>query len=163
MEGREHTKKIRFDKKWIKDDSFLGRIHKIWNQPIIAKDSIEILQIKLKKVRNDLKGWGTNVRGQEKKIKMELSQEWKNLEDLEEVSTLSNEQTMRKSKIQENLMQIWESREYYRHQRSSENWLLKEENNTEYFHRIASGQNRNKTIFSMQDGPVSYSRNPRST
>jgi hypothetical protein len=74
------------------------------------------------------------------------------LEDIEENTPLFKEQLLRKSAIQKDLMNLFEHEEDFWHQRGRENWLLKGDNNTEYFHRIANGHKRKKTIFSLQDG-----------
>jgi hypothetical protein len=49
-------------------------------------------------------------------------------------------------------MQIYESEEAFWHQRGRENWLLQGDNNTEFFHRSASGQKRKRTMFSLMNG-----------
>jgi hypothetical protein len=102
--------------------------------------------MKLKNIKKDLKGWGANLRGQDIKKKKELSQELQNLEDLEENGTLSREELIRKSQIQQDLMQIYELEEDYWHQRGREKWLLKGDNNTEFFHRIANGHRIQRTF-----------------
>jgi hypothetical protein len=71
---------------------------------------------------------------------------------LEECGNLSREELLRKSQIQQDLMQIYELEEDYWHQRGRENWLLKGDNNTEFFHHIANGHRRQRTIFSLQNG-----------
>jgi hypothetical protein len=58
---------------------------------------LEVVQIKLKKVKNCLKGWGENIRGRDKKKKQELHLELDMLEDLEEKGCISSVQTWRKS------------------------------------------------------------------
>jgi hypothetical protein len=50
------------------------------------------------------------------------------------------------------LLHIFEEEELYWFKRSHENWLLKGDNNTEYFHRIANGEKRKQTIYFLKDG-----------
>jgi hypothetical protein len=57
-------------------------------------------------------------------------------------------------------MSLFEHEEEIWHQRGKENWLLKGDNNTEYYHRIANGHKRKKTIFSLQDGSNTIQRTP---
>jgi hypothetical protein len=47
----------------------------VWARPVRAKDSLELFIMKLKNIKKDLKGWGSNLRGQDIKKKKELSQE----------------------------------------------------------------------------------------
>jgi hypothetical protein len=62
------------------------------------------------------------------------------LEAIEEIMNLSFDQAKRKSKVQEELLLIYENEEAFWSQRSREQWLLKGDNNTEYFHRCANGK-----------------------
>jgi hypothetical protein len=106
----------------------------------------------LKLVKKNLKGWGANIRGRDIKRKKELTQELSDLEEIEENLLLSRSQLIRKSQIQKELMQIYESEEAFWHQRGRENWLLQGDNNTKFFHRSASGQKRKRTMFSLMNG-----------
>ena len=66
MENKEtKTRVFRFEKRWLKEETFLMRVSKIWCQPVRAKNSLDLFQIKLKRVKKDLKGWGANLRGQD--------------------------------------------------------------------------------------------------
>jgi hypothetical protein len=71
-----------------------------------------------------LKGWGANIRGRDIQKKKDLTQELNDLEMLEENSTLSRDQLIRKSQIQKDLMSIYENEEEFWHQRGRERWLL---------------------------------------
>jgi hypothetical protein len=116
-----------------------------------GKNSLDRLQKKLKNVRNDLKGWGAHIRGEDKK-KKRLVEELQELESIEELILLTAEQLKRKAVIQKELLEVYENEERFWQQRSRDNWLLRGDNNTEYFHRIANGVRRKKMIFSMKDG-----------
>jgi hypothetical protein len=50
------------------------------------------------------------------------------------------------------LFTILDEEELYWFKRCNETWLLKGDNNTEFFHRIANGNRRKQSIFSLQDG-----------
>jgi hypothetical protein len=97
---------------------------------------------------------GANIRGKDIKRKKVLNQELAELETIEETNSLLFDQAKRKSKIQEELMILYENEEAFWSQRSREHWLLKGDNNTEYFHRCTNGQKRKSTIFSLQNGLV---------
>ena len=97
-----------------------------------------------------MKGWGANIRGQYIKKRRELTAELADLESLEEDNSLKDEQLLRRGHIQNELLELMEKEEEYWHQKASEKWLLHGDNNTEYFHRIANGRKRKKTIFSLQ-------------
>jgi hypothetical protein len=96
------------------------KIEEIWKQHVHAKSSLEIVQIKLKKVKNCLKGWGVNIRGRDKKKKQELHMELDMLEDLEEKGCISSLEACRKSQIQIELLILLEKEEAFWQQRSRE-------------------------------------------
>jgi exonuclease III len=53
LEDREQiSRSFKFEKSWLKEDGFLEKVDEIWRQPVHAKNSLEIVQIKLKKVKN---------------------------------------------------------------------------------------------------------------
>jgi hypothetical protein len=53
--------------------------------------------------------------------------------------------------IRVELLGILEEEELYWHKRS-ESWLMKGDNNTKYFHRIANGKKRKQIIYSLNHG-----------
>jgi hypothetical protein len=139
LENREQkSRNFKFEKSWLKEDDFLDNVERIWRQPMYAKNSLEVVQIKLKRVKSCLKGWGANIRGRDKKKKQELHMELDILEDLEEKGCISNIQACRKSQIQIEVLMLLEKEEAFWQQRSRERWLLQGDNNTSFFHRIAN-------------------------
>jgi hypothetical protein len=66
---------------------------------------------------------------------------------------LNESQLRKRSCLQAELMKILDEEEEYWFKRCHENWLLKGDKNTEYFHRVANGEKKRKqTIYSLQDG-----------
>lgn len=91
------------------------------------------------------------LRGHTKKYRKILQDELEKLEILEETQALPSGLLDRKSFIQAELLKLLEEEETYWHKRSSLNWLLKGDNNTDFFHRIANGKKRKNTIFCLQN------------
>jgi hypothetical protein len=119
MEGSEkQIKEFRFDKRWLKEESFLPKVARVWAQPIRARDNLSLFLLKLKNLKKTLKGWGANIRGRDIKRKKELNQELADLEAIEETMILSFDQK-KKSKIQEELMLIYENEEAFWSQREN--------------------------------------------
>lgn len=71
---------------------------------------------------------------------MSLQDELLALENLEEHRLLTAEQLSRKIEIQSKLMKMLEQDEIYWNERSNNNWLLKVDGNTKFFHRVANGK-----------------------
>jgi hypothetical protein len=93
-----------FEKRWIKEDDFLDMVRRSWTQNVVASNSLDILQKKLKNVKKCLKGWGANLRGIDiKKKEKDISLELKELEEIVENGNLSPHQRKRKILIQREL------------------------------------------------------------
>ena len=63
---------------------------------------------------------------------------------------LNDTHLRRKSEIQLELLHMLEEEEIYWNKRSNAKWLLKGDNNTKFFHRVANGRKRKNTIFCLQ-------------
>jgi hypothetical protein len=101
-----------------------------------------------------LKGWGFNISGNRKKRTKEIQEELDSMELLEEQGALSDLQVKKKIEMMVEFLRLMEEEELYWYRRCYETWLLKGDNNSEFFHRIANGSKRRQTIFSLQDGDV---------
>jgi hypothetical protein len=66
------SREFRFRKSWLLHPDFQMRVDKAWKNHVRANDSISVIREKLRNVKNSLKGWGTNVRGDSLKLKKEL-------------------------------------------------------------------------------------------
>ena len=99
------------------------------------------------------------MQGELRKKKKELQIELSTLEELEEISTLSRGQIMRKQWVICENLELLEQEEVCWLQRSHETWLLKGDQNTEYFHKCANGRKRKTQSFSLEnEGPETATR-----
>jgi hypothetical protein len=73
-------------------------------------------------------------------------------EVLAERSDLDGAQLRERMALKTELLEILDDEEMYWYKRSHETWLLKGDNNTSYFHRVANGKKRKQAIYSLQDG-----------
>jgi hypothetical protein len=85
-----------------------------------ASDSLGKVQLKLKNIKKDMKGWGTNLRGRYIKRKKEINRELEEVKKLEENQSLSATQIRRRDQIQHELLAIIDKEESYWQQRSRE-------------------------------------------
>jgi mannosylglycoprotein endo-beta-mannosidase len=76
-----------------------------------------------------------------------LSEELEKLESLGEEMSLSADMLSEKSLIQTEMLRLTEEEENYWHKRSNNMWLLKGDNNTAFFHRIANGKKKKEYHF----------------
>jgi hypothetical protein len=125
LEARiKKNKEFRFEKGWIREDDFLARVDRAWQQGVKANNSLDRMQKKLKNDKNSLKDWGCNLRGRDKKRKNEISQELADLEMREEFSPLSATGIQKRVKIQQELLDILDNEESFWRQRARDDWLL---------------------------------------
>ena len=151
--GQESEKKKHpfcFETAWLKHEDFLPKVAEIWGEGVRAKDAAEMWNIKLKRVKKFLKGWGMSLKGHSKKYKNILQEELLRLETEEENGLLPSHLMERKTFIQTELLRLLAEEELYWHKRSNSKWLLEGDNNTSFFHRIANGKKRKNQIFSLE-------------
>jgi hypothetical protein len=139
-----------FENSWIRHQDFLPKVKEIWDKQVLAKNAVEVWNIKTKRVKKWLKGWGLSLKGHNRKYKKILQEELLILEQTEEDHMLSSSALERKSFIQREMMRILEEEEQYWHKRTNLRWPLEGDNNSEFFHRVANGKKRKNTIFSME-------------
>jgi mannosylglycoprotein endo-beta-mannosidase len=124
------------------------KVREIWNRKVTSKSAIDTWCIKMDRVKNFLKGWGQSLKGHTRKYKNILKGELEILEKEEEVRSLDADKLNRKTFIQSELLRLLEEEESYWHKRSNSMWLLKGDNNTAFFHRVANGK-KGTTLFSL--------------
>lgn len=68
-------KDFHFDISWLKDERFLPKVAELWNQPVTKTDIVDVINVKLKKVKKYFKGWGSNLFGVNRKRRAKLKEE----------------------------------------------------------------------------------------
>lgn len=140
-----------FELAWLAQQEFYAIISGILNKACFAETTFDRIQIKLKRCKQYLKGWGFSLQGERKKRKAEIQESLKKIE-MEEYSPLSLDKINERVELVSELLKILEEDELYWFKRSHETWLHKGDNNAEFFHRVVNGRKRKSTIFSLQDG-----------
>jgi hypothetical protein len=74
------SKEFSFEKDWINHPEFLERVKKCME---FIPDNISFYKNKIKEVKDNLKGWGSNLKGKRRKYKLSLLGELEILELLE--------------------------------------------------------------------------------
>jgi hypothetical protein len=138
-----------FETSWTKHEELLPKIKEIWGKTVSTKNATEKWYIKLGRIKKFLKGWGDSLRGHTKKYRLIPKEELAEIERVEEEEILTATTLGRKHFIQAELLRLIEEEEMYWHKRSNENWLLKGDNNTGYFHEKTMEKRKN-TIFHLE-------------
>jgi hypothetical protein len=103
-------------------------------------------------VKKFLKGWGFNLSGARKKRKHQIQEELRDLEIMEEHGSLDEGHIKNRVDLKVELFYILEDEELYWYKRCHEDRLLRGDNNTKFYHRVANGKKRKQTTFSMKCG-----------
>lgn len=81
-------KEFHFDLAWLKNEDFLPKVAEIWNQPVTKDNVVDVINIKLKKIKKYFKGWGSHLFGVNRKGRNDLKEELAAIEQWEEVDVL---------------------------------------------------------------------------
>jgi hypothetical protein len=85
-----------------------------------------------------------------RKEKKEIYGDLMQLEIMEEINTLIEQQVRKRMLLNAELMKILDEEEAYWFKRGHESFLLKGDNNTNFFHKVANGRKRKQTIYTLQ-------------
>jgi hypothetical protein len=92
------------------------------------------------------------------KRKKEIEERLRNLEEEEELGSLSSDLIRLRNSLRIELMQMLDEEEVHWFRRCNETWFLKGDNSTKFFHRTTNGRKRKQMIFSLQDEGITITR-----
>jgi hypothetical protein len=67
-----HSKSIKFDKSWLDHDGFYDFVSSCWLNNPLTSDIGNSWKFKMQSLRQKLRGWSSNVRGEKKRLKSNL-------------------------------------------------------------------------------------------
>ena len=143
---------FKFDNAWLSNPELFPLVSEIWSRPVYTSNPIDSLNIKLKRIKKFFKGWGSNLFGHNKIRRKIIKLELQELEKLEETDGLCGDAYTRKLDILVELNKMYVEEELHWHQFSNERWLLKGDNNTGFFHKVANGRRRKNSMISLECG-----------
>jgi hypothetical protein len=135
---------FRFELALLKDPYFLFKVKNIWEWAKRDTNALNRVQFKLKKVNKFHKGWGFNRVGSYKQRKKPISEELLVIEQIEEKHSLDIDNIRKRCTLMAELLKMLEEDELHWFKRSHETWLLKVDNNTEFFIGWPMGEKGNK-------------------
>ena len=120
-----HQREFRFELSWLRDENFYPTAKRIWEQPVRATDPIDVLNIKLKRLKKYFKGWGSHTFGHNRKRKKCIKAELEKIEQEEEEGPLDPELYEKKVCLQTELNDILVNEELFWLQQSNEKMAIK--------------------------------------
>ena len=114
------TREFRFELSWLKSEEFLPLVEKIWNKNVNTSDPVDVLNIKLKRLKKFFNGWGSNKFGNERIRKKKIKEELENIEEMEEEGNFDPDLLCKKQNLLVELNEILGNEELYLLQQSKE-------------------------------------------
>jgi hypothetical protein len=108
--------------------------------------------MKIRRLRQHLRGWTKHTSGVNKKEKKELLDKLDSLDKKAETSLLSPQELDVKQCLNSRLSRLLREEEIKWFQWSKAKHFLKGDMNTKYFHLLVNGRHRKTRIFQLQDG-----------
>ena len=95
-------------------------------------------------LKQALKGWGGNLRGEYKRRKNELLARIQELDNIPNADNPEGDHFSQQARLECELEKLMEKEEIYWQQRGGEKWVLEGDSNTGFFHLVANGRRRKK-------------------
>lgn len=138
---------FRFENHWTEHGDFLKIVDLHWNYLAVFANTAKNLSSKLKQVRASLKKWSKNL---SKLSKLIYNCNWVLLMDgLEDQRPLSNLKKAFKKLVKSHLAPLLESKTIYWRQRNTVRWLKLGDENTSFFHTMATISHKRNFIVSL--------------
>jgi len=119
-----------------------------WNNSLVFANAAKNLSSKLKQVRAGLKSWSKNLSNLSKLV---YNCKWVLLllDGLEDQRSLSRMELNFRNLVKDHLAALLESKRIYWRQRNSLRWIKLGDENTEFFHTIATISHKRNVIVSL--------------
>ena len=144
------TRLFRMETTWFSRPGFKDMVKTKW--PARNHRSVlDFWKVQQCELRKFLRGWAKDDNGEFFRIKNDLLCELDKLNEEGDEGLLVEEDWKRRYQIEENLSRIYAEEELYWQRRGGEQWLLKGDCNTSFFHSVANGRRRKTTILSLED------------
>lgn len=143
---RKRFKLFRFKRMWTLDESFSNNVRNWWTSPSNIRDGVTNLVTRLRLMRSECKKWSRTHFGSINKIKIELLNNIRTLDIVEEDRDLTMSERADRLALKNEYQQILRKEEIMWKQRSKVRWLKEGDYNTKFFHRAACFKHKKNFI-----------------
>jgi exonuclease III len=142
---------FRFEMGWFELEGFKKELLEKWPARIQSK-IMDYWHLLMPYLRRWLRGWSANMVSKQKKRRKEIEQKLTEIDNIAKERDLFPQEWEVRYELEKEVEQIYLQEELWWQRRGGEQWLLRGDSNTSFFHRIANGRNRKSHIFSIQQG-----------
>jgi hypothetical protein len=127
---------------WFTTPNFLEMVLAKWPLHILHDKILDFWKLQQSKLHKHMKGWVVNMKGDLRRRKEAISRELENFDSQGDLGALNEGDWQRRYQIEVELSKIYGEKEEYWQRRGGDQWLLKGDNNTSFFHSVANGRSR---------------------
>lgn len=139
-----------FELAWLKYDGFFEMVEREWKSISSGSNPMEVWQNKIRHLRQYLRGWAKNISGTYKAEKEHLLSIIDVLDTKAEYIPLDEDERKCLRDTQDSIAKLRRDEESKWTQRAKVKNIQQGGDNTKYFHLIANGRHRRKTIFQLE-------------
>jgi hypothetical protein len=147
-------KDFRYELCWKLRPDFHNLVRSNWSLSVSVTHSLDVWKLKLKRLRQNLKGWNSNIVGHYKKLKKDLIEKIDTLDKVSETSGLSDADRFLKLDLEYNLKKIVNEENISLRQKARDKFLLEGDENSKYFHLLAKLKKRKLKILMLSHGDI---------
>jgi hypothetical protein len=148
---------FRFENKWLNMEGFLPLVERAWTQSIHYADAAKRITAKFRCLRKDLKAWAKNLSSIKEDI-ADLNSLISLVDAIENFRDLSTMERTFRTAMKQHLATLLQQQLVYWKQRGKIKWVTLGDENSRFFHSMASSQKNKNHIATINDNssaPVS--------
>jgi hypothetical protein len=145
-------KDFKYELCWRLRPDFYKIVKDNWSLPMRARHCIDVWKLKIKRLKQMLKGWNINVEGHYKKLKKDLMSKIDILDKTSEVLGLSETDRLEKLSLEMNLRKLVDEESMRLKQKARDKSMFDGDENSKYFHLLAKYKKRKLKIMSLSHG-----------
>jgi hypothetical protein len=143
---------FKFELGWLLRDGFCDMVYEVWQNTLVSGSPIERWQMKIRRLRQYIRGWAKHVSGIYKKEKAILLVKLDALDKKAELAALNDSERNLKHVLNQRLAELLREEELKWYQRTKVKHLLEGDANIKFYHLLANGRHRKTRIFQLEDG-----------